>query len=73
VLTQNITGLREGRLDPASSSALWAKKSGMEAGRLAESLQDSTVAINVYTDLKELLPGWASTFDRKILKASEHP
>jgi len=72
VLTENITAFEEGRLDPESSSALWARKSGTEAGRLAESLQQWKDALNIYTQLKQLLPGMAPIFEKKIAKVNEH-
>jgi len=58
--------------DPGGGSPLWVKKAGVEAGRLAESLQEWKVAINVYTELKKLLPGSAPIFDRRIAKVNEH-
>ena len=72
VFTENVIAFKEGLLDPKSSSAYWAKKSGIEAGRLAESLQDWASAKKIYTDLQELLPGWADVFDKKIAKINEH-
>ena len=69
---QYVTVFDNAQNDPEGASALWVKKSGMEAGRLAESLQEWKAAIRIYGQLKDLLPGMASIFDKKIAKASEH-
>jgi TolA-binding protein len=71
-MRQYVTVFNEAQVDPDGPSALWVKKSGVEAGRLAESLQEWKVAIKIYTELKGLLPGIAPMFDKKIAKASEH-
>jgi tetratricopeptide (TPR) repeat protein len=50
----------------------WTKKAGMEAGRLAESLQDWQSAYCIYKKLKDLLPALAATCEKKMEKAVEH-
>jgi TolA-binding protein len=57
--------------NPEAASPSWIKRSGDAAARLAESLQQWEVAINIYSKLKELLPGLAPTFDNKIQKIRE--
>jgi len=71
-LHQYETVFGDAQRDPEGPSALWVERSGVEAGRLAESMQQWDVAMRIYTKLKELLPGMASFFDKKIAKAGEH-
>ena len=71
-LRQYLKVFNESKNDLDGPSALWVKKSGVEAGRVAESLQQWEVARTIYTQLKDLLPGMAPFFDKKISKASEH-
>jgi len=71
-LRQYLKVFNESKNDLDGPSALWVKKSGVEAGRVAESLQQWEVARTIYTQLKDLLPGMAPYFDKKISKASEH-
>jgi TolA-binding protein len=69
---QYVTVFDNAQNDPEGASPLWVKKSGVEAGRLAESLQEWKAALRIYGQLKDLLPGMAPVFDKKIAKASEH-
>jgi TolA-binding protein len=71
-LDQYVALFVDAQNNPEVPSPLWVKKSGVEAGRLAESMQQWKVAVKVYEKLKKLLPEWASVYDRKIAKASEH-
>ena len=71
-LHQYVTVVTQAQSDAEDPSPLWIKKAGVEGGRLAESLQDWVAAKNIYTALKDLLPGMASVFEKKIAKASEH-
>jgi len=71
-LHQYVTAFTESQKDPEGAPARWVMKSGVEAGRMAESLQDWDSALKVYKALKDLLPGMAPLFDKKIAKASEH-
>jgi len=50
----------------------WVKKSGMEAARLAEVLQEWVSARRIYEQLKELLPPLRARFEKNILKVQEH-
>ena len=70
-LRQYVTAFNQGQ-NADSPSARWIKMSGTEAARLAEALQEWQVAITIYQQLKDLLPGSAPGFDKKILKAKEH-
>ena len=49
----------------------WVKKAGLEAARLAESLQQWPLAINLYGKLEEWLPQMRSSLDKKILSAQK--
>jgi len=61
------TILREGETaDPS-----WTRKAGIEAGRIAESLQRWTEAKNIYETLLELLPSLRTLLENKMLKAQE--
>lgn len=71
-LRQYLAVFHAAQTDPDGASASWVKKSGWEAGRLAESMHQWEVAVSIYKELKDLLPGLASALDRKIAKASEH-
>jgi TolA-binding protein len=61
------TLLREGE----SADPYWTRKAGIDAGRIAESLQQWTEAKNIYETLLELLPSLQSLLENKILKAQE--
>jgi TolA-binding protein len=71
-LTQYVDAFVVGLHDAEKPSPLWTKKSGMEAAQLAESLQQWTVAIDLYQQLKVLVPVLAPSCDKKIAKAREH-
>jgi hypothetical protein len=49
----------------------WTQKAGLEAERLAESMQDWRHAIKIYERLKTLLPVLSPSLDKKILNARE--
>ena len=49
----------------------WTKKAGLEAGRLAESLQDWNHAIKIYEHLKKLLPVLTASLDKTIRSLQE--
>jgi len=55
--------------DPDKPSPLWTKKSGMEAGQLAETLQQWQPAFCIYYQLKILLPVMGPVCDKKMDKA----
>jgi TolA-binding protein len=50
----------------------WVKKSGIEAARLAEALQEWLSARRIYEQLKDLLPPLRARFEKNILKVQEH-
>jgi len=60
--------LREGE----TPDSHWVKKAGLEAARLAETMQEWTQAVNLYRRLEELLPPLKESLKRKIQKAQEH-
>ncbi|HWH68379.1 MAG TPA: tetratricopeptide repeat protein, partial [Candidatus Sulfotelmatobacter sp.] len=49
----------------------WTQKAGLEAGRLAEALQEWSPALHVYERLQELLPPLRPKLEKSILKAQE--
>jgi TolA-binding protein len=55
-----------------SSSAFWVRKAGLEAGRVAESLQEWQQAVRIYQRLGEIMPTLRNSLDRRILKAQEN-
>lgn len=61
------TQLRDGE----RSDAFWLKRAGLEAARLAESLQEWTQALRIYERLQVLLPPLKPKLDEKIAKARE--
>jgi TolA-binding protein len=61
------TQLRDGE----RSVAFWLKRAGLEAARLAESLQEWTQALRIYERLQVLLPPLKPKLDEKIAKARE--
>jgi TolA-binding protein len=69
-LNQYVNAFYEGLHDSEEPSAFWTKKSGLEAARLAESLQEWQSAYDVYKQLKELLPVLASSCEKKMAKIS---
>jgi tetratricopeptide (TPR) repeat protein len=71
-LHQYETVFTDAQRDSDGPSARWVKRSGVEAGRLAESMQRWDVVLKIYTDLKALLPVMAPFCDNKIAKANEH-
>ena len=58
--------------DNEEADLFWTKKAGLEAGRLAESLQEWLPAINVYRQLQELLPQLRESFEKRIFKCQEN-
>lgn len=59
--------LREGeRPDP-----FWVQKAGLEAARMAETLQDWPQAIKIYERLLQLLPPVRPALEKKLAKAQE--
>ena len=62
--------LRDGEL----SDPFWVKKAGMEAARLAESLQQWRLAIDIYRKLQEQdwLPQTRASLEKKILNAQQN-
>jgi TolA-binding protein len=60
--------LREGE----QPDLFWVKKAGLEAGRVAEAMQEWTQAMNLYRRLGELLPPLKEALERRIQKAQEH-
>lgn len=71
-LTQYVDAFYQGLHDADKPSPFWTKKSGMAAGQLAEELQQWQVAIEIYQQLKVLVPVLAQSCDKKIVKAREH-
>jgi hypothetical protein len=69
-LNQYVNAFYEGLHDSEEPSAFWTKKSGLEAARLAESLQEWQSAYDVYKQLKELLPVLASSCEKKMARIS---
>jgi TolA-binding protein len=61
------TLLREGE----SADPFWTRKAGIEAGRIAELLQQWSEARNIYETLLDLLPPLRPLLENKILKANE--
>ncbi len=62
------TNLAEGE----SPDLFWVKKAGLEAARLAESMQEWPQAIKLYQRLGELIPPLKASLERRIQKAQEH-
>jgi tetratricopeptide (TPR) repeat protein len=60
-------GLRKGE----QSDPFWIKKSGLEAGRLAESLQLWPQALKIYQRLQAMIPALKPLLENKILKTQE--
>jgi hypothetical protein len=50
----------------------WVRKAGMEAGRLAETLQRWASAKEIYQQLRELLPVYRARLDKNIQRVQEH-
>jgi TolA-binding protein len=71
-LNQYANAFYEGLYDPEGPSPFWTEKSGLKAGELAESLQEWQSALNIYTDLKHLLPAIELSCDKKIQKAKDN-
>ncbi len=59
--------IREGE----TPSWFWIRKAGLEAGRLAEALQQWEPAVHVYERLAQLLPPMKPTLDKRIARARE--
>jgi TolA-binding protein len=57
--------------DGETVNAFWAKKAGLEAGRLAEDLHEWPQAVKVYRQLQEMLPSLGESLQKKILRAQE--
>ena len=49
----------------------WLQRAGLDAARLAETLQDWRLAIRIYERLRELLPPLKSSLDKRIARATE--
>jgi TolA-binding protein len=62
------SNLREGE----ESAAFWRKEAGVQAGRLAEKLQQWDQAKKVYEQLKNLVPALSTTLDTSIRRCEEH-
>ena len=71
-LREYVDSLFQNLNDPEKPSPFWIKRSALQAGQLAESLQRWKDAVDIYTDLKNLLPVLAPLCDRRIIKANEH-
>jgi tetratricopeptide (TPR) repeat protein len=54
------------------SDLFWLKRAGLEAERLAETLQEWPQAVRLSERLSELLPPLKSSLEKKIEKAREH-
>jgi TolA-binding protein len=67
--SQFVDAFYQGLHDPDKPSPLWTKKSGMEAGQLAETLQEWQPAFCIYYQLKILLPVMGPVCDKKMDKA----
>jgi tetratricopeptide (TPR) repeat protein len=57
--------------DGETRDLYWTKKAGLEAARLAESLQEWSQAIKLYQRLETLMPQLQGSFDKKIARAQE--
>ncbi len=72
-LDQYVDAFYQGLHDPEKPSPLWTKKSGLAAAQLAETLQKWQLEINLYKELKDLIPVLAPVCERKIAKVvGEH-
>jgi TolA-binding protein len=49
----------------------WLQRAGLDAARLAETLQDWPLAIRIYERLRELLPPLKASLDKRIARATE--
>ncbi len=58
--------------DGEESALFWRKEAGVQAGRLAEKLQQWTQAKNVYVQLKGLVPALGPRLDASIRRCDEH-
>ena len=58
--------------DPDKASPLWTKKAAMQAGQLAETLQEWQSAYCMYSQVKTLLPVMTPVCEKKMQKAFEH-
>jgi TolA-binding protein len=58
--------------DDQAPDPFWIKKAGLEAGRLAESLQEWSAAVKVYERLEKLLPALSGSLEKRKLKAQEN-
>ena len=72
-LDQYVDAFYQGLNDPEKPSPLWTKKSGLAAAQLAETLQKWQLEINLYKELKGLIPVLAPVCEKKIAKVvGEH-
>jgi TolA-binding protein len=58
--------------DDEKPDLFWTKKAGLEAGRVAEALQQWLPAVRIYEGLQTMLPVLNSKFEEKRLKAQAH-
>jgi len=58
--------------DGEESALFWKKKAGVQAGHLAEKLQQWDQAKKVYEQLKDLVPALGATLDSSIRRCEEH-
>lgn len=49
----------------------WVRKAGLEAARVAESLEEWSQALNIYQGLQKLLPPLQGSLEKKIARAQE--
>ncbi|HXS68884.1 MAG TPA: hypothetical protein VN761_08575, partial [Candidatus Polarisedimenticolia bacterium] len=72
-LNQYVDAFYQGLNDSEKPSPFWTKKSGLAAAQLAETLQKWQLEINLYKELKNLIPVLAPTCEKKIAKVvGEH-
>jgi TolA-binding protein len=58
--------------DGEHADLFWLKKAGLEAGRVAETLQQWQEVIIIYQELEEWLPQMRLTLEKKILNAQKN-
>jgi hypothetical protein len=72
-LDQYVDAFYQGLNASEKPSPLWTKKSGLAAAQLAETLQKWQLEINLYKELKNLIPVLAPVCEKKIAKVvGEH-
>ena len=58
--------------DDEKPDLFWLKEAGLEAGRLAETLQEWKQAKRIYEQLRELLPPLRARFEKNLARIQEH-